>query len=243
MKNAVFNLLPLALSGLMVASSAQADTWSSIGGQSSTKPTHSASPVKSSAMSGAAAQLLLQDIEVLKQEVQRLQGVVEQQGYELNKLKTEQKERYLDLDRRLSQAVKSAPSEQASNSKVMAKQSYTKAFELMKKQKLTEAADAFNEFLQSYPKSALVVNGYYWLGQIYYNQGKLDDARKAFTIVVNQFPNHQKTADSMYKLGVVLHRLGDNAQGKQYLKLVVKQFSDSATARFAKKYLKENYSN
>jgi len=61
-------------------------------------------------------------------------------------------------------------------------------------------------------------------------------------IVVNQYPNHQKTADSMYKLGVVLHRLGDSPQGEQYLKLVVKQFPDSVTARFSKKYLKENFS-
>ena len=243
MKNCVLKTLPIALSGLLVVGSSFADTWSSIGGTQSTPKqanTATSPSAKPSGLSAGAAQILFSDIEVLKQELQKLQGVVEEQAYELNKLKMEQKERYLDLDRRLSQAVKNDGAD-SRPSQGQAKESYTKAFELMKNQKLKEAADAFNAFLQAHPKSPLVVNGYYWLGQIYYNQGKLDDARKAFTIVVNQFPNHQKTADSMYKLGVVLHRLGDVSQGKQYLSLVVKQFSDSATARFARKYLKENY--
>jgi len=242
MINGVLKSLPIALAGLLVVNTSFADTWSSVAGsQDSVKQRPVVGAVKSPSLSAGAAQILFGDIEVLKQEIQKLQGVVEEQRYELNKLKTEQKERYLDLDRRLSQVAKQDQSEDKP-SKGKAKERYTLAFDLMKSQKLKEAAEAFNGFLQEYPKNPLVVNGYYWLGQIYYNQGKLDDARKAFTIVVNQFPNHQKTADSMYKLGVVLHRLGDTSQGKQYLTLVVKQFSDSATARFAKKYLKENYS-
>jgi tol-pal system protein YbgF len=241
MNNGLFKSLPIALSGLLVMSASFADTWSSVGGMKQS-PTQQAAAPKAPGLSAGAAQILFSDIDLLKQELQKLQNVVEEQSHELNKLKTEQKERYLDLDRRLSQAVKSDQST-GQPSKDRAKELYTVAFELMKDKKLEEAANGFNSFLQEYPKNPLVVNGYYWLGQIYYNQGKLDDARKAFTIVVNQFPNHQKTADSMYKLGVVLHRLGDLAQGKRYLSLVVKQFSDSATARFARKYLKENYTN
>lgn len=246
MKYCLLKTLPIALSGLLVVDMAFADTWSSLGGGQKavvSAESQSGSKQKASPVSGAAAQILFSDIELLKQEVQKLQGIVEEQSYELNKLKMEQKERYLDLDRRLSQAVKQSSDESDETSvKSDAKERYTIAFELMKEQKLAEAALAFSDFLQEHPKDPLVVNGYYWLGQIYYNQGKLDEARKAFTIVVNQYPNHQKTADSMYKLGVVLHRLGDSPQGEQYLKLVVKQFPDSVTARFSKKYLKENFS-
>lgn len=242
MNSAVFKILPMTLTGLLVMSSALADTWSSLeGAGSSASQQSNLKPSTAKPLSNTAAQILFSDIELLKQEVQRLQGLVEEQAYELNKLKTEQKERYLDLDRRLTQVVKDDTESSDIKGQGKAKESYANAFELMKSKKLDQAAIAFTQFLEEHPKHSLAVNGYYWLGQIYYNLGKLDDARKAFTIVVNQYPKHQKTADSMYKLGVVLHRLGDLVQGKQYLQLVVKQFSESATARFAAKYLKENY--
>lgn len=235
------------LSGLVLISAlslsqAQADTWSSLdnkkGSSSST-----AQPVTSSqsnALSSSASQLLFSEIEILKQEIQRLQGVIEEQGYEIKRLKTEQKERYLDLDRRLGQIATqgaSSPSMSGGN----AKEAYSGAFSLMKEQKLDDAAVAFKQFLEDFPKSPLVVNGYYWLGQIYYNQGNLDEARKAFTIIVNQHPDHQKSADSTYKLGVVLHRLGDTVKAKQLLQAVKSQYPNSASSRFAAKYLKENY--
>jgi tol-pal system protein YbgF len=247
MINAVSKALPLALAGLLAFSTSAADTWSSLDAPAASVSKSSkakTSPVTASAgLSSSAAQILFSDLETLKQEVQKLQEVIEQQGHELKKLKAEQKERYLDLDRRISQASNKPVQKPTSPSIANGDEQYNVAYGLMKGQKLDAAANTFSVFLQDYPKSRLAVNGYYWLGQIYYNQGKLDDARKAFTFVVNQFPNHQKTADSMYKLGVVLHRLGDVSQGKQYLQKVTKQFAGSATARFANKYLQENYSN
>lgn len=232
----------LALLVALTANTAYADTWSSLG-SSGESPTVSATGQGNTStprpLSASASQLLFSEIETLKQEVQRLQGIVEEQGYELKKLKTEQKERYLDLDRRLGQLSTTAPTTTGERAD-QAKPAYSKAFALMKEQKLDEAAVAFKEFLDSYPKSPLVVNGYYWLGQIHYNKGKLDEARQAFTIVVNQYPDHQKSADSTYKLGVILHRLGDTVKAKQLLEAVISQYPNSASSRFANKYLKEN---
>ncbi len=227
--------MPLALLGVMGVASVQADTWSSLQGSKST-------PVKIvTSGSVAANQLLFTEIENLKQEVQSLMSKVEEQEFEIKKLKIEQKERYLDLDRRISQMLKSSVQPTQRKSSVQGKDEYDLAFNLMKSQKLNKAAIAFNQFLKGHPKSSLVVNGYYWLGQIYYNQANLDEARKAFTIVVNQFPKHQKALDSKYKLGVVLHRLGDSVKAKKVLRLLVKEHSASASARFAKKYLKDNF--
>ncbi len=45
---------------------------------------------------------LYNQLEALQQEVQTLRGVVEDQGYQLKRLQNEQKDRYLDIDRRLS---------------------------------------------------------------------------------------------------------------------------------------------
>lgn len=245
-KNHKMHLLPLVVIGMFAGVSVQADTWSSIpdAAKSASKASSEAqeAPVDLNSAAGSYAnQLLFSEIELLKQELQKLQSKVEEQSYELNKLKNEQKERYLDLDRRVGLLLSSGVKAPQLNSDVQGKSNYDTAFELMKGRKLDEAVVAFKEFLQLHPKSSLVVNGYYWLGQIYYKQANLDEARKAFLIVKNQFPDHAKAADSRYKLGVVLHRLGDDVQAKSLLQAVVKQYGDSASARFASKYLKENF--
>ena len=225
------------LTGTLAGVSAQADTWSSLQGVEASKGVIAQQPA-----SHASNQLLFSEIEVLKQELQALQAKVEEQSHELRKVKKEQKERYLDLDRRLGQLL-SKPAVVPSAADSQGRAQYDVAFQFMKNKKLADAVLGFQAFLVQFPKSALVVNGYYWLGQIYYIQANLDEARKAFTIVKNQFPNHAKTADSKYKLGVVLHRLGDTVQAKRLLRSVVKQYGNSASARFASKYLKENFPN
>ncbi len=236
--------LPLATLVLLSAMGghAQADTWSSL---QEAKPavSNAASAEKKPVLTSSSAQLLFGEVELLKQEIQTLQAKVEEQSHELRKIKKEQKERYLDLDRRLGQMLnKTTALDPGAKQGVQGKPQYDAAFQLMKDKRLDDAALAFKAFLAQNPKSKLVVNGYYWLGQIYYNQANLDEARKAFTIVMNQFPGHAKTSDSKYKLGVILHRLGDTTQAKRLLSSVVKQYANSASARFAKKYLKENFS-
>ncbi|EAT11753.1 tol-pal system protein YbgF [Bermanella marisrubri] len=244
--------IPLALSCALGLSQVSAETWSSLNNAQSsnaaqtpanvspqTKPSTSST---ASASNNSANQILFSEIEMLKQEIQRLQGVVEKQGYELRKLKAEQKERYLDLDRRLSQVAKSGSlASSSSSSGSEGREQYDHAFALMKERKFDEAISEFKSFLEAHPKSSLAVNGYYWLGQVYYNKGMLDEARKAFAFVVNQFPDHQKTLDSKYKLAVVLHRLGDKAQSKPILEAIVSDHKGTSTARFAQQYLKQHF--
>lgn len=45
---------------------------------------------------------LFYQLQVLQQEVQELRGMVEEQGYQLNRLARDQKEQYIDLDRRVA---------------------------------------------------------------------------------------------------------------------------------------------
>lgn len=246
---ASFKWAPLALCAIG-AGFVNAETWSSLDNARAV-PVNSvaqtsapvASNKPSAGLSPAASQLLFSEIEMLKEEIQSLRSTVEEQGYELSKLKTEQKQRYLDLDRRMTQMLQgqSVSVTPSASTPGNGDEEYDAALSLMKQRKLDEAALKFKSFLQGFPRSELAVNGYYWLGQIYYNQGNLEEARKAFKIVVNQYPDHQKTPDSTYKLGVVLHRLGDTAQSKTLLQSVVNKFSDSASARFASKYLKDNF--
>ena len=57
--------------------------------------------------SSAAAELLFQ-LETLQQEVQSLRGQLEEQGHELKLMKQSQRDRYIDLDKRISLMMSSA---------------------------------------------------------------------------------------------------------------------------------------
>ena len=265
-----FYLLPVM--AMLLTGATQAENWVSLdrsdtSSSSAVKPaaapaksTHvqlAASPTQltpaqpaSKQPSAGALQVLYEEIEILKQEVQTLRGVVEEQTYELNKLKTEQKERYIELDRRMSQvlkgAVSSAPSGLSAGDSAGAvdeNSAYESAFRLVNEKKFPEALAALKGFVNQHPKSELAVNAYYWTGQIHYIQGQLDDARKAFLVVINQFPEHQKTADSKLKLGKVYHQLGEEAKAKEMLKAVVADYAKSSpgTARLAENYLNQHF--
>lgn len=199
----------------------------------------------SSAPTGEALQVLYEEIEILKQEVQTLRGLLEEQSHELNKLKGEQKERYIELDRRMSQVIQqgAVATPAATSAAGDEKAQYDAAFQLINAKKFSEALTALKDFLTQHPKSELAVNAYYWTGQIYYIQGQLDDARQAFQVVVNQFPEHQKTADSKLKLGKVYHQLGEEGKAKEMLRMVVDDYSSVSpgTARLAENYLNQHF--
>ena len=237
------------------AASAQAEGWASLEGDAAATPpsktiqlaqSEAAQPATQAQQSSSGAlQVLYEEMEILKQEVQTLRGIVEEQTYELNKLKKEQKERYIELDRRMSQVIQGGGTEASLSASAAQgeKERYDAAFKLIKEKKLSESLLALQAFLTDFPKSALAVNAYYWTGQIYYIQGQLDDARKAFIVVVNQYPEHQKTADSKLKLGKVYHQLGEEAKAKEMLRMVIDDYAKTSpgTARLAENYLNQHF--
>lgn len=244
---------------LFSAATAQAEGWASLESDAPATPPSKAiqlaqnTPVQVSkpatpapAANAGALQVLYEEMETMKQEVQTLRGIIEEQTYELNKLKKEQKERYIELDRRMSQMIQKGGADSpiaAVPSAQGEKERYDAAFQLIKEKKLPESLLALQAFLTDFPKSPLAVNAYYWTGQIYYIQGQLDEARKAFIVVVNQFPEHQKTADSKLKLGKVYHQLGEEAKSKEMLRMVIDDYAKTSpgTARLAENYLNQHF--
>lgn len=244
-------LLTAAL--MCAAVNADAGEWTSLEQSQPTQTQTASAPAAGTAaprtqtppapVSNNALQVLYGQIEQLQQEVQTLRGLVEEQGNEITRLKNEQKDRYLELDRRLSQmlnqgAATSAPAAADNDDAAQ----YDAAFALVRDKRYTDAIKAFNTFVAKYPKSSYTPNAYYWLGQVYYAQDELDEARKAFSMVVNQFADNQKVPESRFKLGVILHRLGQADKAKTLLQAVVKDYAKSAPSisRLADTYLREN---
>ncbi|WP_051310627.1 tol-pal system protein YbgF [Zooshikella ganghwensis] len=199
---------------------------------------------------GNGAALFVQ-LEELQQEVLSLRGLVEQQAYLIKRMQQEQKDRYIDLDRRISDLASSGGSVSgsknagvqqpvdASATSDKEKDEYNSAFQLIRQKRFDDALTALKAFVQTYPSGAYTDNAYYWQGEVYLAQNQLEPAKDAFTQVINKFPQSSKLPGAIYKLGRVYFQLGDKKQAKHYLEKVTKEFPDAAAANLAAAFLKQ----
>ena len=193
-------------------------------------------------------------LQLLQQEVSQLRGLVEEQSYEIKRLKQQRLDDYISLDRRISSMGGSASTsggEAASDTSSTINQSlsvaqpttdgnelvlYQAAVDLSLKQKdYQQGASAFKKYLATYPKGRYMANSQYWLGELALLEGDLESAREWFSLVVNQSPEHDKSADATYKLGTVYHKLGDSEKAKELLNRVAA--GSSSASRLAKGYI------
>lgn len=214
------------------------------------------------ATTSAQGELFLQ-LQQLQEEVARLRGTLEEQQYEIQRLKQESLERYQDLDGRLSSAPASqapaaaltpaAPAADGSQAAAPTaptaaangapgdpakeKLFYDAAFDLIKAKDFAKADQAFTAFLRKYPTSQYAGNAQYWLGEVKLAQGDLQGAGRAFAQVSQGYPQHQKVADSLYKLADVEQRLGNAAKAKGILQQVVAQYPGTSAAQLAQRDL------
>jgi tol-pal system protein YbgF len=220
-------------------------------GQTSTGQNSSTGQKTGAASSGQLSELFYQ-LQVLQQEIQDLRGQVEEQTYLVNRLQRDQKEQYLDLDRRVmaitekqpapgpvTSAPESIPSGN-SPTNLSERDAYTQAFEAMRARDFDASMVGFQRLIETYPNGQFTPNAYYWIGELHL-VGNLEPelARQAFAQVVNLYPDHQKAPDALYKLGVVYDNLGDKQSALDYLQRVQQQHPNSPAAGLAQKYAAE----
>ncbi|NIP16601.1 MAG: tol-pal system protein YbgF [Pseudomonadales bacterium] len=194
---------------------------------------------------------LFYQLQILRQEVQDLRGLVEEQSYQLNRLAKDQQEQYLDLDRRVSALRAQAPEPTLDETSPPSggpvpggvpgseREAYTAAFNQMKNRQFDEAVASFNALVSDYPNGQFTPNAFYWLGELHLAQAEDEMARQSFSQVINLYPDHQKVPDSLYKLGIVHHRLGDAANALQFLERVIAEYPESSAAGLARTYSAE----
>ena len=204
-------------------------------------------------LSASPASLLYQ-FELLQQEVQTLRGMLEQQAHQINQMRDEQRDRYLDLDRRISLQGKPGklepepnytPSTSTTNfdsdqprSGLDEKKSYHAAFDLIRNKHYDDAVSAFAQFVRDFPDGEYTGNAYYWLGEVQVVKANYQAAQSAFETLLSRFPQHRKTADAKYKLGKVYRELGDRTKAKQLLQEVINQYPGSSAAKLSESELR-----
>jgi len=193
----------------------------------------------------------------LQQEVMQLNGKVEEQAYEIRRLKEQSLERYLDLDRRLAggaaptgsssgeSPLMSTPA--ASGAGEAAEQpgegdAYRAAYALVRNQEFGDAVTAFKQFLERFPDGRYAANAHYWLGELYLVLQPPDPeaARQSFMLLLDQYPGNAKEPDALYKLGRVHYIKGNRDRSREFLDRVIRQYPESSAAGLAKEFIQQN---
>lgn len=189
----------------------------------------------------------------LQREVQELRGLVEQQTFEIQTLKQQGKDNYIDLDKRISaiQSTVSSPghspaTESSSNASAdvlpasgAEKDSYDAAYKLLDLGRKDDAIVAFQKHVALYPNGKYAPNAHYWMGQIYLSQSQQELAREQFALLLKNFPEDRKAPDAKFALGKLYFQQGKKAEAKKLIQDV--SLGDSKTAALAKTFLQDNF--
>lgn len=184
----------------------------------------------------------------LHNELNELRGVTELHTHQLSQVLERQRELYQELDRRVSQALKAAPTQPVTptynaanvndvvySSDVPENEAYDRAVNLvLKERRYEEAIPEFKAFNLKYPNSTYAANAHYWLGQLLFNKNDLNAAKTEFEIVYNKFQDSPKRSDSILKLAIVEQKLNNNDKAKSLLKELVSTYPTSSAAKLAK---------
>ncbi|MFK8049455.1 MAG: tol-pal system protein YbgF [Halioglobus sp.] len=240
----------------------------SYGVNSGAAPAASLRPAQATSNSGGGASgqnlsNLFYQLQQLQQEVMMLNGKVEEQAHELRKIKAQNLERYVDIDRRLGKATSgsvAAAAESAATTTAPVKsrktdpsvaelpgegEAYRAAYALVRAKQFPEGVAAFEKFLRDFPGGKYSPNAYYWLGELnlVIKPANLESARQSFMMLLTQYPNNNKIPDALYKLGKVQYTKGNRDKAKEFLDRVISEHgtSNSSAVTLAKGFLRDNY--
>lgn len=233
----------IALAGLLLTSLGLAPLHADAQASVESRPIGQAQPTASAPVAGSANQAaeLFYRLQAMQQELLELRGLVEEQAYEINRLKQQRHDDYMDLDRRLSALAGKATSAIAPEPEVSGDDgsAYKSAYAKLRDRDLHGARQGFADYLKTHPKGKYAANSQYWLGEIALVDGKPDQAKIWFEKVVVEFPDDRKAPDAQYKLGTVLFQLGDKERARKLLQQVADSQADAA--RLAREFLAANY--
>jgi tol-pal system protein YbgF len=188
---------------------------------------------------------LAQQVQGLDAELRSLRGSLEQIEHAGEQLRTQQRDLYGDLDRRLEELKNSAlPPASAPPSPDSLpipggsdRANYQAAFDMLKEGRYEEAMTGFHQFLGVFPDSDLADNAQYWLGEAHYARLDYAAALQAFQDLVGGYSRSDKLADGWLKIGFSHYELKNWPAARQALETVLREYPDSSAATEARRRL------
>ena len=197
---------------------------------------------------------LSQQLQAVQNETRSLRGELEELQHAPETARGQQRAQYGDIDRRLKTletggiaaampgagAVDGAVPTSGATSAAgpgglpvptgSDRANYQAAFELLKNGQYEKAMASFQQFLVTFPDSALADNAQYWLGETYYVTRNFPEALKAFRRVVEKWPESRKLADAWLKIGYTQYELKNWPGAREALNRVVREYKGSSAA-------------
>jgi tol-pal system protein YbgF len=182
-------------------------------------------------------------LDQISKEVSQIRGSLELFNHKIEQIENRQRNLYQLIDEQKAEMAKAPSNNTADNNQGASgdeKAAYQAAVDLVLVEKnYTQAITAFEAFVIDHPKSSLIANSQYWLGQLLYKEKKREEARTAFLIVTEKYPDSSKRADSLFKIGIIDEYLGKTDSAKIFYEKVLKEYAGSSAASLASKRLKE----
>ena len=96
------------------------------------------------------------------------------------------------------------------------------------------AISGFRTYIQTYPKTSLVPNAQYWLGESYYGQKNYAQAIEEFEVVIRDYPDSPKVPSALFKQGDALLLTGDTKRATGVLCELIGKHGKTREARLAR---------
>ncbi len=136
-------------------------------------------------------------------------------------------------------APASPPSQASAVSSLKGNALYDEALLQVRQKNTIKGREMFLQFVRENPKSSLLPNALYWLGETWYHEQEYGEAILSFKDVAGRFPDHNKAPAAMLKIGYCYERLNDTNNARFYLQALIDEYPKSEPARLARKNLEK----
>ena len=183
-------------------------------------------------------------IQTLEREYSILHGRVEELEHLYQEERHMNRRRFLDIDRRLREQLGSqlAPEDALTNEDVNSETGmYRRGMAFVDAEEYVQAAELFQQIVDTFPNGERVPDAMYWLAEIYRNVDPtdLEKSRQFFVQMVTLYSDHARIPEALAKLGMVYHELGNVSRALEYLDRVIAEYPDHDAARLAETYARE----
>jgi tol-pal system protein YbgF len=186
---------------------------------------------------------LAQRIDALQGDLRTIRGEVEMLQNETAGGKTQSRNLYSDLEKRLAAletlgGVGGAPGSAVPAGGGSEQASYDAGMAALRAGSYDKAISTFGEVVTNYPNGDLASNAQFWIGESYYTKGDLENAITAYRKVLATWPDSRKAPDAMVKLGFSQSDLKRTSEARKTLDEVVRKYPGTTAAQLAADRLK-----
>jgi len=189
---------------------------------------------------------LAQRLDTLQGEVRTIRGEVEMLQNQTEGGKTQTRNLYGDLEKRLAAletlggvgAASSLGATPAPAAGASEQATYDAGMVALRGGNYDKAIATFQEVVTNYPNGDLAANAQFWIGESYYTKGDHESAVAAYRKVLGDWPNSRKAPDAMVKLGYSLSDLKRTGEARSTLEEVVRKYPGTNAAQLAADRLK-----